>query len=272
MRRLLLGTLIIFFVAMPGLLSNIGYEGTIMHASADSEIILDKVKLEHIKNGHQISIDHKLTDYEDVDGFKLTIDFEIDIANLEYRAHLAKFDEINQMPEKMNLGIDNQISVNVDPRLECYDGLIPYQLYRRTGYSQLTTEDPPNLDLTYSRSQITWDYNTYAACYVTHSKTTWAANPSALGTHWFVDSSSYLSHGATSYFGGAYVYSNIDAYFHNYDFGNDNLITNVEHENMVKGYHNGNIGSSYVFQATGEFHYLLSGSISYYLSTPQIIL
>lgn len=124
------------------------------------------------------------------------------------------------------------------------------------------TQDPVFIDVAESTLTLNW----YVAAsgtvqYLSRNKTAWAANPSPLDTHWFVDQQYFSGAGGVQY--GYATSGNLITKFHNCDFGLDSKCTYVSHSSRIHGY-------SSKFQwfvsssASGEFSYLLftTGSAS----------
>ncbi|MBN6188263.1 hypothetical protein JQN58_15495 [Aneurinibacillus sp. BA2021] len=68
-----------------------------------------------------------------------------------------------------------------------------------TGWVKAITDDPVGVDLCTTKVNLSWyDYGSTIG-FKSHSISPWAANPSSLGTHWYVDRSSvkdpYLYYG-----------------------------------------------------------------------------
>ncbi len=82
----------------------------------------------------------------------------------------------------------------------------------------------------------------------------WAANPSSLGTHWFVNSCSVLGPGTNI--------TNTASYW-NYDFGFDNLRTDVFQTANVRWNPGIGVGIGWSHQDFGEGSFLIYGSLSH---------
>ncbi|MCZ7355779.1 MAG: hypothetical protein O8C65_02500 [Candidatus Methanoperedens sp.] len=104
---------------------------------------------------------------------------------------------------------------------------------------QMITKDPALWDLAKTTHTLTWTVNpSGTVTYKGRIDSCWAANPSPLNTHWYVDSCNFQ---------GSYLYSadytalfsTVDNKFHNWDFMNQNQATYVEHWNQIKGRNDG---------------------------------
>ncbi|MDR6551881.1 hypothetical protein [Paenibacillus qinlingensis] len=127
---------------------------------------------------------------------------------------------------------------------------------------KLLTVDPPQADLCYTQNELNWKtyldgsywYNDVTSSYVTY----WAANPSTLLTHWFVDN-----------YGGSWtkdnntqdINHNVYGYYHNYDFQDNNLRTDVQQNVTVIGKKFGEFTYDTSAYTYGEYEYLLTHHI-----------
>jgi len=103
------------------------------------------------------------------------------------------------------------------------------------------TDDPAGVDLAKHTHRLNFTTGSGKATYSSRTKSAWAANPSSLGTHWYVDENVYTGLGYLD--GNRTVYSSSRAKFHNYDFGDDSTVTRVTHYITIEGYYTG--GSNY---------------------------
>jgi hypothetical protein len=108
-----------------------------------------------------------------------------------------------------------------------------------------TTLDPVLVALNRSRHELNWGGNANDAWKISRNATAWAANPSSLGTHWYVNENKYEGHVD----GGKYINSSSYHSYYNYDFGSDSQRTDVWHRVNIRGY---NDGYAYVTTERGK--------------------
>lgn len=96
-----------------------------------------------------------------------------------------------------------------------------------TAWVKAITDDPVGVDLTSTKVTLSWyDYGSTIG-YKSKALNVWSANPSSLGTHWYNDSKSISTPVQSSHKKDLKVVGK--AAFHNYDFLDDDKITNVRH-------------------------------------------
>lgn len=108
-----------------------------------------------------------------------------------------------------------------------------------------TTLDPVAVALNRSRHELTWGGSSTDAWKVSRNATAWAANPSSLGTHWYVGTNKYEGHVDE----GKYINSSSYHSYWNTDFGSDSTRTDVWHRVNIQGY---NTGYAYVVTERGK--------------------
>jgi len=128
-----------------------------------------------------------------------------------------------------------------------------------TGRVRVQTKDPVFVVLTETMTQLTWTVSSSGAVTGAQpsSDSCWSANPSSLGTHWFVSSCSY---GALYTSAGRVCNDNQGGYY-NYDFGDDNVITTVSQYVYVCGRNDAFYDYSWSHNDGGEFALLIYGSV-----------
>ncbi|SDK20578.1 hypothetical protein [Sediminibacillus albus] len=107
------------------------------------------------------------------------------------------------------------------------DALISPAATTYTGWVKAITDDPVGVDLTRTTLNFSWyDYGSTVG-HRSSSLSTWAANPSSLGTHWYVSdrwkSSPYL------YYSNQKLRVEGTGDYYNYDFLDNDKITEVDH-------------------------------------------
>lgn len=82
---------------------------------------------------------------------------------------------------------------------------------------------------------MTWYGNANDAWTGTRSASAWAANPSSLGTHWFVNENRYEGFVDE----GKFINSSSYHSYYNWDFLDDDKRTDVWHRVNIRGYNDG---------------------------------
>lgn len=128
-----------------------------------------------------------------------------------------------------------------------------------TARARVQTKDPAFIVLAETMTRLTWTVSSGGA--VTgiqpSSDSCWAANPSSLGTHWFV---SYCANGALYNSAGRVCNDNTGNYY-NYDFGFDSQITTASHYVYVCGRNDAVYDYNWSYNDGGEDAILIYGSI-----------
>lgn len=123
--------------------------------------------------------------------------------------------------------------------------------------ASVTTYDPIFLPLTETTGSANWHYvDVTDVCKLISggSPSCWAANPSALGTHWF--NSSCFGFNANP-FGVDY---NAGGFYFNWDFGLNTLRTDVSQSVRIELRHSIGVITSFAHADSGEFSALIYGS------------
>lgn len=136
----------------------------------------------------------------------------------------------------------------------------PLANYNYTIGATYTTNDPVLVALNQSRHELTWGGNDTDAWKVSRNATAWAANPSSLGTHWYVVKNEYEGHVD----GGKYINSSSYHSYYNTDFGANDKRTDVWHRVNIRGYNNGYADVTAEKGASGEGSSLLSFKLKTY--------
>lgn len=123
-----------------------------------------------------------------------------------------------------------------------------------------TTNDPILVALNQSRHELTWGGNDSDAWKISRNATAWAANPSSLGTHWYIVKNEYEGHVD----GGKYINSSSYHSYYNTDFGANDKRTDVWHRINIRGNHNGYAEVTAEKGASGEGSSLLSFKLQTY--------
>lgn len=113
-----------------------------------------------------------------------------------------------------------------------------------TATVRVVTDDPLGVDVAETTHKLTWDVHAdETVSYNWRSVGCWAANPSPFGTHWFVDSCSFIAEGTS----------------HNWDFGDDTKATYADHWSKIQGKNDGWYYYWWDAMHSGEF--LLDGDM-----------
>ncbi|CAG0959791.1 hypothetical protein METP2_00715 [Methanosarcinales archaeon] len=125
----------------------------------------------------------------------------------------------------------------------------------------VVTDDPPGEDLAKTTHQLTWTINTDGTVdFNWRTSGCWAANPSSLDTHWFVDSCNFL--GSVTYSSGrTSLSSEVNSKFHNYDWGFDSWVTYAEHWSKIQGRNDSWYDYWWDTTHSGEDWFLLDGDV-----------
>lgn len=124
--------------------------------------------------------------------------------------------------------------------------------------ARVTTYDPIYVSLTETTAHSNWGTIQVRTCkwYRTGLNGCWAANPSSLGTHWYVSSCGKQGPSGGDY---GYDFTALGSYY-NYDFGLNSLMTTVSQYVRIRlaGYLG--VVTSWNHTDGGEFSYLIFGS------------
>jgi len=116
----------------------------------------------------------------------------------------------------------------------------------------LATQDLPQITLAYTNNYLSWRVNSNGSVsYVADRNDCWAANPSPLGTHWYISScyENLWNDGRLNHF--------VNANYYNHDFGLKNLATYVWHTSTIRGRNDGWFEYHWNYNHWGEFSWLL---------------
>lgn len=113
----------------------------------------------------------------------------------------------------------------------------------------LRTEDPVNWALCQTTQRLYWYTNYTAYSYMW----TWAANPSPIGTHWYVGG--YYNYPV--YVSSSYASGRSWAWYYNWDWLLPNYSTTVTHDLYIYGYYNGTAQLTGYVNRSGETWWLL---------------
>lgn len=245
----------------------------------DTDVLIPDMKAEFLSEG---SVTISGSGIYEVDGPPLAYQFEVDLVKGTYTTRLLDPSQLEkQVPQKrrfknrapLDVGPLAQFDVNpsVIPASWVYDGSNPFPLgYLRReiahrpgrwwGSVSVFTRDPPQLILTQTYSKLDWTvYSNGTVNWNYYDDSCWAANPSSVGTHWFVRSCWYGSVWRTN--GNTQVCHNHDGSYYNYDFGNPGLRTDVYQWTQICGRNDGYFNYWWNHTDSGEYSSLIYGFI-----------
>lgn len=225
-----------FFSAFTAL----GKENKVMnlHAESGSEIILKKVEYREIEDGKgYITIEGRAT----ADGIIEAYQIQIDIENGTY---ITKSLDYNSSKEEL-AAEESEEELTYEGRDSSENSILAAKSYYK-GWLRASTEDPVRIETAASKISMSWSEDADGLLECTSSTfNTWAANPSEFDTHWYKNGQSFPKYKYNS--DNSKITQTAWAAYYNYDFGNDDLRTDVKH-NMTMIPVNKNIGS-------GQFDY-----------------
>lgn len=123
----------------------------------------------------------------------------------------------------------------------------------------IDTLDPVDIECceTYLTLKWTVDQNYDQIVSATRTKGQYDWQPTAAGTNWYLSYNNYGSFTTTS----TYSTTSTHAKHYNYDFQDDSLATYAYHDIGITGYKDGSFDYSADWNHTGEYYYLLKGSV-----------
>ncbi|MFC4075320.1 hypothetical protein [Salinithrix halophila] len=193
---------------------------------------------------------------------RTVISDEEDVIRIEGEAS-----EANEV-EAYNIEVDEKAgtytATNIEgEKLESFQEELQDKITARgSRYRSVTaiTDDPAGVDLAKHTQKLNFSKGSSSVSYRSRSKSAWAAYPSSLGTHWYVDENKFT--GLRFIDGNRTVESKSRAKFHNYDFGNDGKVTRVTHYITIEGYYTGKSRYYVDWARSGEGHTLLDLDIA----------
>lgn len=183
-----------------------------------------------------------------------SFDIEINEKNQTYKTTKKDLsnDVISQEPSEQLVNEQNDIQANQN--IEPEATFVNYST--KVG---VLTEDPVQIDCCKTLLTLNWtvdvEYNRVTG--YSKSISTWDGQPTLGLTYWYLDSKGYGNCGYVSW--KAYATGWADHY--NYDFGDNNLITEATHTITINGYDDGTYDYTCLWSHTGEAAGNLHGSI-----------
>jgi hypothetical protein len=198
----------------------------------DSEVILDKIIF--ITNpkgkGQTVRFSMTLQPGEEPGGFSIETDF----VHRTYKAVKETLtEEMIQQLESRYILEDSEISATAIG-------------WRVT--AAILTEDRVDWDICQTTMTLFWYTDHTASLY----GAPWAANPTPINTHWYIDS--YHKNLVSTY---PSAIGHSWASYYNWDFGDDDIATTVQHDLYIYGYYDGARSINGNAYHSGEFWWLL---------------
>ena len=209
-----------------------GFENHVLKPSKDTEKVFEKVTLNKDGDMYRMSVkgyikkgDHKAEGYH----------IHIDPKKMTYKATKISDEKVKKEEPT------SDVSTPLTPLLsKTYSPLsVVSPMSTRVTYAKIkaVTDDPVGADLVWTIHQLTWNYDgTYAYKGATEGSCHYAS-PSTFGTYWYNDSCYYDNYSTID--GGRTVTVTAHGSYHNYDFGDNSLITKVTHKINIEGYGSG---------------------------------
>ncbi|GED28422.1 hypothetical protein BAG01nite_45240 [Brevibacillus agri] len=216
----------------------LGKENKVMKLKAEpgSEVILKKVEYRETGDGEgQVTIEGRAT----ADGIIEAYQIQIDTENGTYITKPLDYELSKEEKEEFEAELSYEKGDSIENKL-----LAAKSYYK--GWLRASTEDPVRIETAASKISMSWSEDIDGLLECTSSTfNTWAANPSEFDTHWYKNGQSFPKYTYNS--DNSKITQTAWAAYYNYDFGNDNLRTDVKH-NMTMIPVNKEIGS-------GQFDY-----------------
>lgn len=144
-------------------------------------------------------------------------------------------------------------SEGLQPIVEEYYAPGPYRVH-----AFVQTRDPINIVLTETSTKLEWGVtSTGSVSYIWGGDYCWAEDYSSAATTWYVDACDY---GNLWWAADGSLCNDTDGWYYNYDYWDDNLITNAWGTVFLCGQNNGGYRTGYQVDFTGEDWEYLSGA------------
>ena len=164
----------------------------------------------------------------------------------------AKNEDINTDPEVMKLPKTNKDSRGV------FTGawISPGYWWARV---RVRTFDPIWIKLTETTNRLDWyTYSSGSVVSTSSYHYWWAANPSSLGTNWYVSSRQYSGPYSQAF---GTIYHSVSGSYYNYNFGLPNYGTFASQSASITGRNNATYSYSWSHTDSGEGSLLIYGSV-----------
>lgn len=224
----------------------------LLQPQADAEVIIPDFKAFLLSDG-SVTVRGRGTAVAgaEPEGF----DYKVDFANGTYTTRRLDRQEIEER-DRLEKTFAKEESGDETPDSMHGNAITPGTYFAR---ARVQTKDPVNILLAETMTSLTWRVaSTGAVTGISPSTDScWAANPSSLGTHWFVASCSY---GPLYTSAGRICNDNTGNYI-NYDFVLPNYSTTAAHYVYVCGRNDATYNYDFTANHGGEGWFLLSGTV-----------
>ncbi|MFD2044225.1 hypothetical protein ACFSTA_10060 [Ornithinibacillus salinisoli] len=195
-----------------------------------------------------------------------TVTVENEIPNVESLAENYQI-EVNPDTKQYQVVEYNNDNLSISSKDESEVIVSPNARNTRYIRVQATTDDPIGANLAWTINRLVWDYDQTSAYKNSRSGSNCnAANPSSLGTHWYISSCTFSSYSIID--GGRTVTSKLTGSYYNYDFMDNNKRTDVTHNVYLEGYKDGSSYYSATWSKSGEGSGLLDLDVTVNRGTP----
>ena len=196
------------------------------------------------------------------------IRYEVDLKQKAYKA--TAVDPKVLKDEKIEIPQAKDESVNIHPEeLEFYkthkdSGSVFTGAWITPGYRwakvRVRTFDPVWIKLTETTNSLTWyTYSSGSVISTNFYRDWWAANPSSLGTNWYVSGRQYSGPYTQSF--GTRVYHSVSGSYYNYNFMLPSYGTFASQSASITGRNDGMYNYSWSHTDSGEGSWLIYGSV-----------
>lgn len=184
-------------------------------------------------------------------------DFEVDLASGTYTTRRLDPSEIGERrPLQEAFGENRQPGRPGEQPQKITAAILPGTWWGRV---RVQTRDPLLVVLTETTTELTWTVDSGGTVsWNSYGDGCWAANPSSLGTHWFVSSCQL---GGPWYPSATRVCNDNRGYYYNWDFEDENLRTNVSQWSWMCGRNDALYDFNWSHNDSGEFSLLIYGSV-----------
>ena len=179
-------------------------------------------------------------------------DFEVDLVRGTYATRRLDQREIEERDRLLEALREERGEGPLEPAIEA---IMPGTW---SGRVRVQTKDPVFVVLTETMSRLTWTVSAGGAvAWQSYSDSCWAANPSSLGTHWYVSSCAY----GGPYTSSGRVCNDNTGNYYNYDFGFDDDITTASQYVYLCGRNDAMYDYNFTHNDGGEGAILIYGSV-----------
>lgn len=216
---------------------------------ANAEVVLPRLEAIFLSDG---SVTLRGQGTARVDSAPSGFDFTVDLAKGTYTTRRLSPTELEERTPLVESSGRNRVGESPEaPELKVSPG-------NWQGKVRVQTKDPAFIVLTETTVQVSWSVAANGTVtWKSYSDGCWAANPSALGTHWFNGSCAL---GAAYYNSNRACNANTGSYY-NYDFVDPNQGTFVTDSDWLCGRNDAQFDYSWSHNDSGEGAILIYGSV-----------